>query len=157
MIMPSGIQEKPPSSVSGTRGLKPLSQSQSAPRKSLLTRIRPRHVRTRLTLWYLCVLALVLLVFIAGTSLIQFYQLRSQLDRHAIQDLETVEGLLYFTSSGQLNVREDYHNHPESRQVQERMLELLSPEGLILYRNSRLGSRALGSTPFAGEGVGGYF
>jgi heavy metal sensor kinase len=103
------------------------------------------------------VLALVLLVFIAGTSLIQFYQLRSQLDRHAIQDLETVEGLLYFTSSGQLNVREDYHNHPESRQVQERMLELLSPEGLILYRNSRLGSRALGSTPFAGEGVGGYF
>ena len=48
--------------------------------------------------------------------------LYAQFDRHAVQDLETVEGLLAFTASGDVRVAEDYHAHPESRLVQERYL-----------------------------------
>ena len=53
-------------------------------------------------------------------------------------------------------MREDYHNHPESKDVIERYLEVLSPDGAVLLRNERLGGRTLVAKLFAGEGVGGY-
>jgi heavy metal sensor kinase len=121
-----------------------------------LIRFGPRQLRSRLTLWYVGVLAAALLLFVTGTSFLLFWHLRSQLDRYNIQDVETVEGLLFFTPTGQLELREDYHNHPESKLVLERLLEVRAPGGALLYRNARLGSRSLGGTPFPGEGVGGY-
>jgi heavy metal sensor kinase len=117
---------------------------------------RPRHVRTRLTLWYVFVLAGVLLLSSGLTASFLFLQLRAQLDHYAIQDIETVEGLLSFGASGALTVREDYHNHPESKQVLERYLEVRSAEGGVLYRNERLARQALGGDPIPGEGEGGY-
>jgi heavy metal sensor kinase len=54
-------------------------------------------------------------------------------------------------------MREDYHNHPESKDVIERYLEVLAPDGAILLRNERLGTRTLGGGIFTGEGIGGYF
>jgi len=57
--------------------------------------------------------------------------MRGQLDRYAVQDIETVEGLLYFESGGRLLLHEDYHNHPESRRVVERYLEVLSAGGRL--------------------------
>ncbi len=63
---------------------------------------RPKHVRTRLTLWYVFVLSALLIVCIAGTSFILVWQMHEQLKRHIVQDLETVEGLLYFSGDGQL-------------------------------------------------------
>lgn len=116
----------------------------------------PKHVRTRLTLWYVVLLATVLLVSWGLVCLFLFFQLRSQVDHYAIQDIETVEGLLSVDSSGQVRLREDYHNHAESKQVLEWLLEVRSPEGDVLYRNERLGNRSLGGIPFSGEGVGGY-
>ncbi len=121
-----------------------------------MTALRPQHVRTRLTLWYVGLLATVLLVSWGLVGVLLFWQLRSQVDHYAIQDIETVEGLLFFDSSGHLSVREDYHNHPESKLVLERLLEVRSPDGDLLYRNERLNGQALGGVPFAGEGVGGY-
>jgi heavy metal sensor kinase len=109
-----------------------------------------------LTLWYVGVLGAVLVLAAGCTSAVLFWLLRSQLNHYAIQDLETVEGLLFFTPGGKLTLREDYHNHPESRQVLERLLEVLAPDGTVLYRNERLRGRALGGGPFANEGVGGY-
>jgi heavy metal sensor kinase len=64
--------------------------------------------------------------------------------------------LFYFGPDGQIELREDYHNHPESKELIDRYLEVLSPTGAILLRNERLGDRALGGAPFHGEGVGGY-
>jgi heavy metal sensor kinase len=119
-------------------------------------RFRPTHVRTRLTLWYVGMLATLLLLFGAGTSVLLFWQLRAQLGHYAVQDVETVEGLLFFTPDGRLRMHQDYHNHPESRRVLERLLEVRAPDGTVLYRNDRLGNRALGGAPFPGEGVGGY-
>ncbi|HEX3743573.1 MAG TPA: ATP-binding protein [Bryobacteraceae bacterium] len=119
-------------------------------------RLRPHHLRTRLTLWYVVVLASLLVLAWGGTCALLFWQLRSQLDHFAIQEIETVEGLFFFSPGGQLHLREDYHNHPESKDVIERYLEVLSPDGAILLRNERLGARTMGGAVFPGEGVGGY-
>lgn len=117
---------------------------------------RPHSIRTRLTVWYLCVFAGVLLFFWGLTGSFLFFQLRSQLDHYAIQDIETIEGLLSFDIPGHLTLRDDYHNHPESKQVLERLVEVRSPEGSILYRNERLHDQALGGALLPGEGEGGY-
>ena len=113
-------------------------------------------VRTRLTVWYVLVVAAVVLVYIAGTSFVLYWQLLHQLRRFAVQDIETVEGLLYFTSTGHLELNENYHNHPQSRQVLERLLEVRAPDGAVLFRNSRLGAESLGGAVLPKEGVNGY-
>jgi heavy metal sensor kinase len=118
--------------------------------------LRPRHVRTRLTLWYVVVLASVLVLSWGLTASFLFLQMRSQLDNYAVQDIETVEGLLYFDPGGRLILREDYHNHPESKQVLERLVEVRTASGSVLYRNERLGDQALGGDPIPVEGEGGY-
>ena len=118
--------------------------------------LRPTHLRARLTLWFMGVLAGLLILAWGGTFALLFWQLRSQLDHFAIQEIETVEGLMYFAPQGELRMHEDYHNHPESKEVIDRFVEVLSPEGAVLYRNERLGDQELGGLPFAGEGVGGY-
>ncbi len=118
--------------------------------------LRPKHVRTRLTLWYVFVLAGVLALSWAVTASFLFLQMRGQLDNYAVQDIETVEGLLYFDASGHLKLREDYHNHPESKEVLERLVEVRSTSGTVLYRNARLGDQPLGGNLIPGEGEGGY-
>lgn len=117
---------------------------------------RAMSLRRRLTWWYVGLLAATLVLFVAGTAVVMYWQLYGQLDRHAVQDLETVEGLLAFTPSGIVKVAEDYHTHPESRLVQERYFEILDPAGRILYRNDRLGARTLGGPLIEQEGVNGY-
>jgi len=117
---------------------------------------RPKHVRTRLTLWYVALVATVLVLSWSLVGLFLFLQLRGQVDHYAVQDIETVEGLLSFNAAGHLELKEDYHNHAESKQVLEWLLEVRSPAGDVLYRNERLGDRSLGGAPFSGEGVGGY-
>lgn len=113
-------------------------------------------IRTRLTIWYVLVLGGALLVFAAATAGVLYWQLSRQLTRFLIQDIETVEGLLFFDRGGTLQLNEEYHNHAESRKVLERLLEVLSPDGTLLYRNWRLGTNRLGGAPFPGEGIGGY-
>lgn len=122
----------------------------------LIRRFRPKHVRMRLTLWYVFVLASVLALSWALTASFLFFQMRSQLDHYAVQDIETIEGLLYFGAGGRLVLNENYHNHPESKQVLERLVEVRSPGGGIIFRNERLGSQTLGGNPLPGEGEGGY-
>jgi heavy metal sensor kinase len=115
-----------------------------------------RRVRTRLTLYYVGTLAAILAVYLVGVSFLLLWQMEGVLKRLAAEDLETVKGLLYFESDGQVGVREDYHHHSDWKQVQERLLEILAPDGTLLYRNERLGKRNLGGPPFAGEGERGY-
>jgi heavy metal sensor kinase len=122
----------------------------------MIRKFRPTHVRTRLTLWYVAGLAIVLVVSWGLTAAFLFFQMRNQLDHYAVQDIETVEGLLYFNSGGSLLLQEDYHNHPESKQVLERFLEVRSPDGNLLYRNERLRGQGLGGNLMPGEGQGQY-
>lgn len=118
--------------------------------------LRTKNVRARLTLWYVLILAAILAISWGMTATFLFFQMRGQLDHYAVQDIETIEGLLYFDSGGRLNLREDYHNHPESKYVLERLVEVLSGDGSVLFRNERLGNQFLGGDPLPGEGIGGY-
>lgn len=121
-----------------------------------MTGISRRHIRTRLTLWFVSALAIVLVIYSTTASMFLLRDLRRQLVRHAIQDLETVEGLLYLNAQGKVALRDDYHNHPESKQVLERMLEVRSIVGEVLFRNELLGQRSLGETLMNHEGEHGY-
>ena len=118
--------------------------------------LRPKRLRARLTLWHVGTLAGILAAYFAGVSLLLFWQASNVLKRLAAEDLETVKGLLYVGDDGRVGVREDYHHHTDWKQVQERLLEILGPDGTILYRNERLGDRTIGGTPFGDEGEHGY-
>lgn len=118
--------------------------------------MRKQHIGTRLAWSYVLLAVCIMLVFTMGTGAVLYFQMRAQTVRFAVQDIETVEGLLVFRPDGRLILREDYHNHPESRAVVDRYLEVLAPNGTILYRNERLGDERLGAIPLADEGVGGY-
>src|SRR5689334_3013953 len=115
-----------------------------------------KRIGVRVAVWHAAILVAFMVLFLAGTAGVLFWQMRAQLRHHAIQDVETVEGLMSFSKSRGLLVREDYHNHPESKRVLERFLEIRSLDGAILYKNTRLGAMALGGVPDAIEGVGGY-
>ncbi len=119
-------------------------------------RLGPQNVRTRLTAWYVAVLAVVLLIYGGSASAVLLVQLRSQLDHLAMEDLETVEGNLSFAADGKVFLRNDYHDHPYPTNMQERLLEVWSTDGTLLYRNELLGARALGGPPGSEEGVNSY-
>jgi len=116
----------------------------------------PKNVRTRLTLWYVAILAGVLLVYGGSTCAIVLLQLRSQLDHLAIEDVETVERYLTFGSDGKLGLRNDYHYHPYPSEMQQRFLEVRAEDGALLYKDEGLAERVLGGNPEPGEGVGSY-
>lgn len=121
-----------------------------------MKRIQPRNVRTRLTLWYLGILAGVLLIYGCTTAIFVFLQLQSQLDHLAVEDLETVEGFLTFDASGKLLLQNDYHDHPYTADSEERLMEVRGEDGVLLYRNDLLGNRLLGGAPEPREGVNSY-
>ena len=117
---------------------------------------RISHIRSRLTLWYVATFGLLFAVFIGCACFLQFWQLKQQLYHAEVQDMETVQGLLYFTTNGQLSLHEEYFNRPESRRLLDRLLEVLDPTGRVLFRNQKLNGNALGSQPSPNEGVGGF-
>jgi len=119
-------------------------------------RFRPRFIRDRLTLWYVGIFGAVLGVYICGACALQYWQLSDQLHHAEIEDLETVEGLLYFTPDGHLLLHEDYHSHPQSRLLLDRYMEVLSPGGELLFRNERLRDMYLDGAPTPHEGEVGY-
>lgn len=115
-----------------------------------------RHIRTKLMLLHMVSVACVVILYTVSASFLLLYHLRTQLIRHAIQELETVEGLVYITVDKDVAVHEDYHNTPTSKDVLQRMLEIRSSAGDIVYRNALLGRNTLGGAPDDREGVGGY-
>src|ERR1044071_3177520 len=115
-----------------------------------------RRIGVRIAVWHAAILVGFIVISLGGTAAVLYWQMREQLQHYAIQDVETVEGLMSFSKERGLLVREDYHNHPESKRVLERYLEIRSLEGDILYKNTRLGAMTLGGVPDAIEGVGGY-
>jgi heavy metal sensor kinase len=118
--------------------------------------LRPKNLRARLTLWYMAVLATLLTLGWAASSVLVYLQLKDQLVRFSVEEIETVEGLLFLTPDGRVRLRDDYHNHSESKEVIDNFVEVRSAEGTVLFRNVKLRGRALGGLPFDGEGVGGY-
>ena len=120
-------------------------------------RIRPTYIRSRLTLWYVGIFSLVIGLYICAACAIQYWASNDQLYRAEVQDMETVEGLLYFTPDGQLLLHEDYHSHPQSRLLVERYMEVLDPTGGVLFRNEKLKGLELGGSILPQESIARHF
>lgn len=114
------------------------------------------HIRTRLTLWYVAIFGLLFAAYICSACSLQYWQLKQQLYHAEVQDMETVQGLLYFTADGRLSLHEGYFNRPESRLLLDRLLEVLDPTGSVLFRNQKLGGDTLGGKLLPDEGVNGF-
>jgi heavy metal sensor kinase len=99
---------------------------------------------------------MVLAIYICGACILQYWQLNDQLHHAEVEDVETVEGLLYFAPDGRLLLHEDYHSRPQSRLLLDRYMEVLSPDGQVLFRNDRLHGMNLGGMPAPREGDVGY-
>src|SRR3974390_2095972 len=121
-----------------------------------MMQFRPQDVRTRLTLWYVAVLACALLIYGVSTSVLLIFQLRSQLDHRAIEDLETIKGLLSFTPDGKLLFRTNYQDPSYPTKMLDPLMEVLSADGTLLYRNELLSNRSLGGSLQPGERSGTY-
>jgi heavy metal sensor kinase len=117
---------------------------------------RLRNIRTRLTLWYIAIFGLLFVAYISTACFVQYWQLKQELYHAQIQDMETVQGLLYFTADGQLSLHQEYFNRPESRLLLDRLLEVLDANGHVLFRNDKLGRNALGGRLLPNEGVHGF-
>jgi len=114
-------------------------------------RFRPRNVRSRLTLWYVLVLASLLALYAGVASLFLFLSLRNDFDQNLLQDLETVEGMLAKEPNGGVSLRS---SHPDA--VEPRVghfIEVWSPEGSLLYRSAALQGQTLGGPPRPDEGL----
>jgi heavy metal sensor kinase len=118
--------------------------------------VRIRHIRSRLTLWYVAIFGLLFAAYICSACFLQYWQLKQQLYHAEVQDMETIQGLLYFTADGQLSLHEEYFNRPESRRLLDRLLEVLDSNGHVLFRNRKLDGNTLGSRLLSDEGVNGF-
>jgi signal transduction histidine kinase len=112
----------------------------------------PTNLRTRLTLWYLTVLAVLLLVYITLVFAFQYVVLTRQIAHDEIQDVETVEGLLFFDMQGKLQLQQNYYSRPQSHLLIDRMMEVRDLNGNVLYRSPTLNGISLGGASRIGEG-----
>ena len=110
------------------------------------------NLRTRLTLWYVCVLAVLLLLYAALVFAFQYVVLTRQIFHDEVQDVETVEGLLFFDAHGALQLRQDYYSRPQSHLLIDRMMEVLDSSGIVLYRSPTLNGMPLSGPAKPGEG-----
>ncbi len=115
--------------------------------------LRSKSVRTRMTLWLVLVLAAVLAVYIAIVFSFQYVLLTNQIFHDEVQDVETVEGLFRFDDQGRLALRDDFHTKPQSRLLTDRLMEVRSLSGQVLYRSETLQGAALGGPIFDDEGT----
>jgi heavy metal sensor kinase len=115
--------------------------------------VRMSHIRTRLTLWYVAMFGLLFAAYICSACFLQYWQLKQQLYHAEVQDMETVQGLLYFAADGHLSLHEEYFNRSESRHLLDRLLEVLDTNGRVLFRNRKLNGNTLGSRLIDNEGV----
>lgn len=92
------------------------------------------RIRTRLTIWYIGI-SLVMSPYVAGACVVQYWQLTDQLYRDEVKDMETVEGLLYFTPDGRRQLDESYHSSPETKLLIDRLMEVRDQGGIVLFRS----------------------
>jgi len=109
---------------------------------------RPRHIRTRLTLWYLGILALTLSLYAAAALGLLYGTQREDLEDALRADQEFVAEHLWIARPGTLRFQ---------RHLQElegpALIEVQSADGAILFRSAALGgdSLAVARTPSAGS------
>jgi signal transduction histidine kinase len=118
--------------------------------------LRSVNIRTRMAAWFAAILAGVLTVYIAFVFAFQYVLLERQIFHDEMQDVETVEGLLYFDAAGMLHLQEGYHSQPQSRLLVDRLMEVRDPSGVVLYRSETLHGSSLGGALRGNEGAASF-
>jgi signal transduction histidine kinase len=98
------------------------------------------------------VLAALLLIYAVIVFAFQYAALSRQLFHDEVQDVITVEGLLYFDGQGTLRLRDNYFSRPQSHLLVDRMMEVRDLSGKVLYRSATLKEMPLGGSSRPGEG-----
>jgi heavy metal sensor kinase len=111
-----------------------------------------KQIRSRLTLWYVAVLAMILAVYIVLVFVFQYRVVANQIYHDEVQDSETVEGLLYFDKDGALQLQQNYFSHPRSHLLIDRLMEVRDLSGVVLYRTPNLNGASLGGPSLPDEG-----
>jgi heavy metal sensor kinase len=114
-------------------------------------RFGPRNVRSRLTVWYVLVLASLLALYAGVASLFLFLSLREDFDANLVRDLETVEGMLAKEPNGLVSLHSSHLGAAEPRIGH--FIEVWSSEGSLLYRSAELRDQTLGGPPSPDEGL----
>jgi len=118
---------------------------------------RSTTLRTRLTVYYVAVLAVLLLVYACLVFALQYEALTRQMLHDEVQDVITVEGLLYFDTHNQLQLRQNYYSRPQSHLLVDRLMEVLDTStGAVLYRSPTLHGMSMGDRLAPSEGVLGF-
>jgi signal transduction histidine kinase len=81
-------------------------------------------------------------------------QLERQIYHDEVQDIETVEGLLFFEADGALHLQQNYYSHPRSHLLIDRLMEVRDLSGAVLYRSDTLKGISLGGPVLFNEGNG---
>ena len=111
-----------------------------------------QQLRTRLTLWYVLMLGLILAFYIVTVFAFQYASIKRQVYHDEVQDVETVEGLLVFSAQGTLELQQNYFSHPRSHLLIDRLMEVRDLSGTVLYRSPALHGMSMGGPLRAGEG-----
>lgn len=112
-----------------------------------------QQLRSRLTLWYVSMLGLILVFYVALVFVFQYASVKHQIFHDEVQDVETVEGLLSFNKNGSLQLEQNYFSHPRSHLLVDRLMEVRDLSGVVLYRSPTLDGNSLGgSSLLPGEG-----
>jgi heavy metal sensor kinase len=117
-------------------------------------RLLRTNLRTRLTILYSSLLAVALLLYAGGVSVLFLSNLRDQLDSSIHRDVETVEGALTADPSGEPQLVGREGEADESEPDRGYFLELWSTDGKLLYRSEQLHGQALGPVPTGSAGSG---
>ena len=112
-----------------------------------------KQIRSRLTVWYIAVFAIMLAVYIVLVFVFQYRFVGNQIYHDEVQDVETVEGLLYFDKDGTLQLQQNYFSHPRSHLLIDRLMEVRDISGAVLYRTPNLSGASLGGPSLPGEGA----
>jgi len=111
-----------------------------------------KQIRSRLTVWYIAILAMILAVYVVLVFVFQYRFVANQIYHDEVQDSETVEGLLYFDKDGALQLQQNYFSHPRSHLLIDRLMEVRDLSGVVLYRTPNLNGASLGGPSLPEEG-----
>ena len=104
-------------------------------------------LRSRLTLHYASLLAVVLLLYAVTVSAFVLHNLHEQIDASLDRDIETVEGVLSMDANGTLHIN-SHEGEAEHGELKRRyVLEVWTPDGHLLYRSEPLRDQSLGPVP----------
>jgi heavy metal sensor kinase len=111
-----------------------------------------KQIRSRLTLWYVAIFAMILALYVLLVFFFQYQFVSRQIFHDEVQDVVTVEGLLYFDKVGSLQLEQSYFSHPRSHLLIDRFMEVRDPSGVVLYRTANLNGTSLGGSSLPDEG-----